>query len=102
MVGHDKFCHGLFQKTGPELVLFGLLRETQVPMLPRTLPIWQSIIDGDSHPFLHVSGQVTTKEHGHKVLYLVHRKAMYESYWMKICCRLSTLSQVLIEDLLTF
>ena len=60
MVGHDKFCHGLFQKTGPELVLFGLLCETQVPMLPRTLPIWQSIIDGNSHPFLRASGQVTT------------------------------------------
>mmetsp|Transcript_66814 Transcript_66814/g.146476 ORF Transcript_66814/g.146476 Transcript_66814/m.146476 type:complete len:251 (+) Transcript_66814:1005-1757(+) len=54
MVGHDKFRHGLFQKTGPELVLFGLLCETQVPMLPRTLPIWQSIIDGHSHPFLRV------------------------------------------------
>ena len=53
MVGHDKFCHGLFQKTGPELVLFGLLCEAQVPMFPRTLPIWQSIIDGNSHPFLH-------------------------------------------------
>jgi len=80
MVGHDKFRHGLFQKTGPELVLFGLLCETQVPMLPRTLPIWQSIIDGHSHPFLRASGQVTTKEQGHKVLFLVHHKAILSPF----------------------
>lgn len=81
MVGHDKFRHGLFQKTGPELVLFGLLCETQVPMLPRTLPIWQSIIDGNSHPFLRASGQVTTKEQGNPQPFRSSCQAIFGDYW---------------------
>lgn len=81
MVGHDKFRHGLFQKTGPELVLFGLLCETQVPMLPRTLPIWQSIIDGNSHPFLRASGQVTTKEQGNPQPFWSSCQAIFGDHW---------------------